>query len=108
MTAPELTKEQRLENLEKAKRMRNARAKIREKLADGTYSVADVIGFASDADHAAYGMRVKQMINALPGYGFSRTQQTMSSLGIAENKRIGGLGRKQAQALIAKLDGVTA
>lgn len=42
-------------------------------------------------------MRVKQVINALPGYGFKRTQALMKSLKIAENKRVGGLGVNQAK-----------
>lgn len=105
MTIPALTAEQRKASLEKAMRMRKERASIRAKLAEGTYSVSDVIYFADSADQAAAGMRVKQMINALPGYGLKRTQALMQQIGIADNKRVGGLGRNQAQALIAKLDG---
>ena len=48
---------------------------------------------------------MKQMISAFPGYGFKKTQQLMRDLHIAESKRVGGLGVKQAQALTAKLDG---
>jgi ribosomal protein S13 len=51
-------------------------------------------------------MRVKQLVNAFPGYGFKRTQALMRELGIAENKRVGGLGSVQAANLIMKLDGV--
>lgn len=71
---PELTKEQRKANIEKAMKMRKERADIRAKLANGTYTIADVIYFADSHDKAAAGMRVKQMINALPGYGFKKTQ----------------------------------
>ena len=45
-------------------------------------------------------MRVKQMISALPGYGFKKTQALMHALSIADSKRVGGLGVKQAHALI--------
>lgn len=102
---PELTTEQRKANLDKAMKMRKERADIRAKLADGTYTVSDVIYFADSHDKAAVGMRVKQMINALPGYGFKKTQALMRELGISESKRVGGLGTNQAKALIAKLDG---
>ena len=108
MTAPEMTKEQRKANLEKAMRLRKERADIRAKLANGTYSVSDVIYLAGCRDQAASGMRVKQMINALPGYGFKKTQALMRELSISESKRVGGLGVKQAQALIDRLDGVSA
>lgn len=56
---PELTEEQRKANLEKAMKMRKERADIRAKLANGTYTVADVIYFADSHDKAAAGMRVK-------------------------------------------------
>lgn len=102
---PELTQEQRQANLEKAMQMRKERAEIRAKIADGTLKARDVIGLAAVDDKGAKGMRVKQMISAFPGYGFKKTQQLMRDLHIAESKRVGGLGVKQAQALIAKLDG---
>lgn len=102
---PELTEEQRKANLEKAMKMRKERADIRAKLANGMYTVADVIYFADSHDKAAAGMRAKQMINALPGYGFKKTQALMRELGISESKRVGGLGVNQAKALIDRLGG---
>lgn len=105
--APELTKEQRLENLEKAKQMRKARADIRCDLTNGTISAADVINRAKAGDKAASGLRVKQLINALPTYGFKRTRALMHKLGIAENKRVAGLGVHQTAALLEVLDGAT-
>ena len=102
---PELTAEQRKANLDKAMKMRKERADIRVKLANGTYTVSDVIYFADSHDEAAAGMRVKQMINALPGYGFKKTQALMRELGISESKRVGGLGTNQVKALIDRLGG---
>lgn len=102
---PELTTEQRKTNLEKAMEMRKRRAGIRARLANGTYNAAKVIRRALDGEQAYAGMRVKQLINAMPGYGFKKTQAFMKSLGIAENKRVGGLGSVQAANLIMKLDG---
>lgn len=102
---PELTKEQRQANLEKAMKMRKERAELRSQLASGVLTVCDLIDLAERGDKAASGMRVKQMISAMPGYGFKKTQALMHNLHIAESKRVGGLGVNQAQALIAKLDG---
>lgn len=107
MTAPELTKEQRQASLEKAMRMRKKRAEIRAKLACGTYDAETVVCRALKGEQAYAGMRVRQLINAMPGYGLKRTQALMKSLGIAESKRVGGLGSVQAANLIMKLDGVT-
>ena len=106
MTAPELTKEQRQANLEKAMRIRKERSEIRAKISNGIYTAAIVAQRALECEQAYAGMRVKQLINAMPGYGFKRTQALMKELHIAENKRVGGLGSVQAANLIMKLDGV--
>lgn len=100
------TKEERIANLEKAMKLRKERAALRSQLASGVLTVRDLINLAERGDKAASGMRVKQMINALPGYGFKKTQALMHALSIAESKRVGGLGVNQAHALIEKLDGV--
>lgn len=102
---PELTEEQRQANLEKAMQMRKERAELRKELASRAMNASDLILLAERGDKAASGMRVKQMISAMPGYGFRKTQDLMHELHIAESKRVGGLGVNQAQALIAKLDG---
>ncbi|WP_130811418.1 integration host factor, actinobacterial type [Olsenella sp. Marseille-P4559] len=103
---PELTKEQRLANLDKSMALRKARAELRKQLGKGAMTVTDVISLAHGGDQAAKGMRVKQVINALPNYGFSRTQSLMKELHIADNRRVGGLGANQVRALVEKLDGV--
>lgn len=106
MTAPELTTEQRQANLEKAMKIRKERSEIRAKISNGIYTAAIVVQRALEGEQAYAGMRVKQLINAMPGYGFKRTQALMEELHIAENKRVGGLGSVQAANLIVKLDGV--
>ena len=100
------TKEERIANLEKAMQMCKERAELRSQLASGVLTVSDLINLAERGDKAASGMRVKQMISALPGYGFKKTQALMHALSIADSKRVGGLGVNQAHALIEKLDGV--
>ena len=102
---PEMTAEQRKANLEKAMKLRKERAELRRQLAVGVLDVCDLIDLAERGDKAASGMRVKQMISAMSGYGFRKTQELMRELHIAESRRVGGLGVKQAQSLIAKLDG---
>lgn len=102
---PELTEEQRKANLEKGMKLRKERAEIRAKLNQGIYTAATVIKRALEGEQSYSGMRVKQLINAMPGYGFKRTQALMKELGISENKRVGGLGSVQAANLIMKLDG---
>lgn len=101
---PTLTTEQRRENLEKAKQARKRRAAILKSVADGSYSVVDVLNMA-DADDVVARMKVFTLLKAVPGYGFARTQQTMKRLRIAESRRIKGLGMRQRAALIEQFGG---
>ena len=96
---PNLTTEQRRENLEKAKAARQRRAAILKGVADGSYTVPDVLNMA-DSDATVARMKVFTLLKAVPGYGFARTQQTMKRLRIAESRRIRGLGANQRAALI--------
>lgn len=96
---PTLTTEQRRENLDKAMQVRKERATIREGLKNGLIGIDEVFKLADGGCAAAANMRVKQMISAMPGYAFAKTQQTMQKLGIADGKRIKGLGAKQRAAL---------
>lgn len=96
---PNLTTEQRRENLEKAKAARQRRAAILKGVADGSYTVPDVLNMA-DSDATVARMKAFTLIKAAPGYGFARTQQTMKRLRIAESRRLRGLGANQRAALI--------
>lgn len=96
---PNLTTEQRRENLEKAKAARQRRAAILKGVADGSYTVPDVLNMA-DSDATVARMKVFTLLKAVPGYGFARTQQTMKRLRIAESRRIRGLGANQRAALV--------
>lgn len=96
---PNLTSEQRRENLEKAKVSRRRRAAILKGVADGSYSVVDVLNIALE-DETVSRMKVFTLIKAAPGYGFARTQQTMRKLHISESRRLRGLGANQRAALM--------
>ena len=101
---PKLTNEQRSENLEKARAARKRRAAILKSIADGSYSVVDVLDMALE-DETVSRMKVFTLIKAAPGYGFARTQQTMNRLHIAESRRIKGLGANQRAALVELFGG---
>lgn len=96
---PNLTTEQRRENLEKEKAARRRRAAILKGVADGSYSVVDVLNMALE-DETVSRMKVFTLIKAAPGYGFARTQQTMKRLHISESRRIKGLGANQRAELV--------
>lgn len=101
---PNLTTEQRREYLEKAKQARARRAAILKSVADGSYSVPDVLRMADDEETVAR-MKVFTLLKAVPGYGFARTQHTMRRLHIAESRRIKGLGERQRAALMELFGG---
>jgi ribosomal protein S13 len=44
------------------------------------------------------------MLEALPGVGKVKARATMEEIGIAETRRVRGLGPHQAQALIDRFD----
>lgn len=56
-----------------------------------------------DAEGVEAGMRVRDLIGTLKGLGPTRTLAALESLGIAEVKRLGGLGHRQRQSLRAWL-----
>lgn len=101
---PNLTTEQRLENLEKAKAARQRRAAILKGVSDGSYTALDVLDMASN-DKTVARMKVFTLIRAVPGYGFSRTQYLMRRLHISESRRLRGLGANQRAKLVEMLGG---
>lgn len=101
---PTLTTEQRRANLEKAKAARQRRSEVLKSVADGSFSVPQVLDMALE-DEIVARMRVSTLIKAVPGYGFAKMQRTMKRLHIAESRRIRGLGANQRSALIELFGG---
>jgi len=87
--------------LEKAAQARRVRAEVREALRTGQMSLTDVLA-RSEEDMIA-GMKVKALLTALPGLGKVKSYRLMERLGIAENRRVRGLGVQQRKALLEEL-----
>ena len=98
---PVLSPEDRAKALAKAKKARTERAKLREEIASGKKSLKTVLNSASDPIVGR--MKVKTLIEALPGCGKVKTQKIMTELKIAENRRIQGLGSRQVEGLLDRL-----
>ncbi|OFW66861.1 MAG: integration host factor [Actinobacteria bacterium RBG_16_68_21] len=98
---PILSPEQRAAALEKAGAARRGRAEVRESLRTGGFSLQDVL-MRSDEEIIG-GMKVKAVLTALPGLGKVKSYRLMERLGIADNRRVRGLGPKQRKALIDAL-----
>ncbi|MCL2680207.1 MAG: integration host factor [Coriobacteriia bacterium] len=98
MALPELTAEQRREYLERAAAARKARADLRKKLKEGTVSFLDVMKRADDPTVAR--MKVLTLLESLPGYGKARAQAVLDQVGIAQTRKVQGLGSRQRAELI--------
>lgn len=92
---PELTDEQRREALDKAMEARMMRSSVKTALKAGTLDPVRAIGM-EDVSR----MRVRDFIKALPGAYTATADRAMRRLGIAEGRRMGGLGRRQVERLI--------
>jgi S13-like protein/uncharacterized protein DUF6292 len=95
--------QQRQANLAKATRARAARKKLREQITRGEVSIAAVLDRVG-ADPVVAKTRVADLLKALPGYGTVTVAALLSDIGIHPDRRVGGLGRRQRQAL---LDAIT-
>ena len=96
---PVLTPEQREQALAKAAEARRARAELKEKLKMGSLTLAELLDRADD-DHVGK-MKVLAVIEALPGVGKVKARRTMEEIGIADTRRVRGLGEQQRKALLA-------
>ena len=102
MALPQMTEEQRAAALEKAKETRRKRAKVREDIKAGKLTAKKAL---SKRDDPIYGkIKVSQFIESFPGYGKAKAEKLMTEIGIAEGRRLSGLGEKQVSALIEALD----
>lgn len=98
---PPLSPQQRAEALAKAAAARKARADIREALRSGSLTVAELLD-RTDEEHVG-GMKVKAVLTAVPGLGKIKSFRLMEQLGIAENRRLRGLGGRQRRELLDHL-----
>ena len=101
MALPPLSPEDRAEALAKAARARKERAEVKNRLKRGATTLSEVIKDGS-TDDVIGKMKVSALLESLPGVGKVRAKQIMERLGIAESRRVRGLGAKQRSALEAE------
>ncbi|MDO8391976.1 MAG: integration host factor, actinobacterial type [Actinomycetota bacterium] len=99
-TPPQLTPEQRANALAKAAEARTARAEVKNQLKMGSLSLADAL--ASESDTVGK-LKVVSLLESLPGVGKVKARKIMDDIGIADNRRVQGLGGQQKQALLEQL-----
>jgi hypothetical protein len=95
---PPLTPDQRAAALEKAARARKERAEVKNRLKHGSTSLSQVLK-DGQSDDIVGKMKVSALLESVPGIGKVRARQIMERLGIAESRRVRGLGANQRAAL---------
>ncbi|HEX7097497.1 MAG TPA: integration host factor, actinobacterial type [Acidimicrobiales bacterium] len=96
---PALTDEQRQAALEKAAAARRARAEIKERLKMGSLSLPELFELA-DKDETVGKIKVLALLESLPGVGKVKARRVMEDIGIAETRRVQGLGAQQRAKLL--------
>ena len=101
-TPPQLTPEQRAAALQKAAEARTARAEIKARLKMGSMTLTEAL----DSDDVNVGkLKVVSLLESLPGVGKVKARRTMDEVGIADTRRLRGLGEQQRKSLLAAFGG---
>lgn len=99
---PALSGEERRAALLKAADYRRVRAEFKELIRSGSLSWRAAL---ESEDEAILRMRVKELIEAIPGFGSIRAVAILDRVGISHARRIKGLGSSQKSRLLTELRG---
>lgn len=102
MALPNVTPEQRAKALEKAAQVRKARKELKENMKSGKTDPASVLKTRKD-DPLVSKMKVKEFLQAIQGIGGAKADKIMHDANIPGNRRLGGLGIRQVEALLEYL-----
>lgn len=101
-TPPVLDPAQRAAALAKAAVARAARAELKSKLKMGSVTLRQALENA-DSDPVVGKLKVLAMLESLPGLGKVKARRVMEEVGIADSRRVQGLGAQQRISLLEKL-----
>ena len=101
MALPNLTPEDRAAALAKAAESRRVRADVKARLKAGETTVSKVIA-DGETDEAIAKLKVVSLLEALPGVGKVKARAIMKEIGIAETRRVRGLGPHQISQLTTR------
>ena len=94
---PNLTTQERRDALKAAVAARRIRAAFKEEIKVGKKSWKDAF---SAQDESIRKMRVRELIESLPGVGEVRAKNILEKTGISPTRRVGGVGRSQYEKLL--------
>jgi transposase len=95
---PPLTPEDRIAALAKAALARKERSELKIGLKHGTTTLPAVIK-QGKTNEVIGKLKVTALLESMPGVGKVKARQIMTRLGIADSRRVKGLGSNQRQAL---------
>lgn len=95
---PTLTKEQRMEALEKAAKTRAQRAGVKRAVKAGELDPLEAMELP-----VMQRLVVSDFFKALPGIGEAKAAKLMDRFGVSPRKRVGGLGHRQREEISAYL-----
>lgn len=96
----EVQPHQRLEALARANRVRQARAKLKRRIAHGDVSAGEVILFHQQEVDS---MPVADVLTSQRHWGDMRCRRFLTPMRVSENKTIGSMTERQRRALAAQL-----
>lgn len=96
---PSLTPEQRAENLAKAAKVRRERAELKDKLKMGLVTFPELLDQAG-SDDVIGKMKLVSVLESLPRVGKVKARRMMEEVGIAQNRRVRGVGDQQRARLL--------
>jgi hypothetical protein len=99
MQPPQLSEDQRAQALARAAEARRIRAEVKELLKTGSMTFAELLAKAQ-ADDLVGGLKVESVLSSMPGTGKVKAKRMMEEHGIADNRRLRGLGDRQRAALL--------
>jgi hypothetical protein len=101
-TPPQLSVDARNEALAKAALVRVARSELKDQIKAGAITLENMFS-VSDTDEIIGKLKVLTMLESLPGLGKVKARRVMDEVGIADSRRVRGLGPHQRTALLQKL-----
>jgi ribosomal protein S13 len=77
---------------------------LKEKLKMGSLTLSDLLDQAEASDTVGK-MKVLAVLESLPGVGKVRARRAMEEIGIADTRRVRGLGDQQRKSLLDAFSG---
>ena len=96
------TAPQHMRALDRANRVRLARAELKREIADGTRSVADVV---TERPWESESMSITDLLMSQHRWGHTRCRRFLAQMPMSETKTIGSMTDRQRSQLAARLKG---